>query len=72
MSGGLHLQQLEAGSQFPDQRLKSGCGSENAESYLLDHEVQWLCFVEINFNKETESSETDEVFIRRKDVHVNR
>lgn len=33
----------------------------------------WLVrFVEINFNKEMESSETTEVFIRRKKVHVNR
>ena len=30
--GGLHLQQLEAGFLFPNQRLKSGCSSECAES----------------------------------------
>ena len=34
----------------------------------------WLvCFVEINFNKETQSSETSQVFIRReKKEHVNK
>lgn len=35
----------------------------------------WLvCFVEINFNNETQNSETSQVFIRRKKkrVHVNK
>ena len=35
----------------------------------------WLvCFVEINFNKEIQSSETSQVFIRRKKKreHVNK
>ena len=32
ISGGFSLQWLETGSRFPGQRLKSGCGSESAES----------------------------------------
>ena len=35
---GFGLQQLEAGLWFPWQRLRSGCGYENTESYPLD---QW-------------------------------
>ena len=73
ISGGLGLWRLEAGSQFPNQRLKPGRGSESAESSPLDHEGQWLvtrswlvCFGEMNFNKETESSETSKAFTRRK------
>ena len=73
ISGGLSLQWLEAGFWFPGQRLKSGCGSECAESQPRDHQGQWpvtrpwpIGFVEVNFHKETESSETSKVFIRRK------
>ena len=77
ISGGLSLQRLEAGSRFPDRRLKPGRSS--AESRPLGHEGQWpptrpwlVCFVEMNLNKETESSETSKVFIRRKNVRVDR
>ena len=78
-SGGLGLQWLEAGSQFPDQRLKPGHSRDSTESSPPDHEGQWLvtrpwlvCFGEMNFNKETESSKTSKVFIRREKVPVNR
>ena len=71
--GGLSLQWLEAGFQFPGQRLKFGQGSENAESEPLDHPAQWpvtrpwpVSCVEMNFHVEVESSETSKVFIRRK------
>ena len=78
-SGGLGLQWLEAGPQFPDQRLKPGHSRDSTESSPPDHEGQWLvtrpwlvCFGEMNFNKETESSKTSKVFIRREKVPVNR
>ena len=70
ISGGLGLQRLEAGYQFPGQRLKSGRSTESAESSPLDQGPvtrPWPAgFVEMNFHKEMESSETSKVFIRRK------
>ena len=60
----------------PGQRLKSGRGSESAESSPLD---QWpatrpwaVSCVEMNFHRETESSEASKVFTRRKRVCVGR
>lgn len=38
---GLSLQRLEAGLQFPGQRLRSGWGSEDTESWPLDHQGEW-------------------------------
>ena len=50
---------LEAGFQFPNQRLKSDCGSESITRPRSEQQ-------KINFHKEMESSETSKVFIRRK------
>ena len=66
-SGGLSLQRLEAGFWFPGQRWKSGCSSESAESLPLDHQGPvtrpWpYSFAEMNFHRETESSETRKGF----------
>ena len=76
-SDGLRLQRLEAGSRFHDQRFKPGHSSESTGYQPQDHESQWLvtrpwfvCFVELNFNKETESSETS-IYQEGKKVHVN-
>lgn len=61
ISGGFGLQQLEAGSHFPSQKLKSGSVSESAVlATRLRGPVTrpWLVhFVEMNVNKEMESSE---------------
>ena len=54
--------------------MKPGHGNESSEFQPLDHEGQWLlarpwlvCFVEMNFNKEMESSKTRKVYRRRKE-----
>ena len=68
ISGGLGPQWLEAGFLVSGQRLKSRFGSESAESWPPGpgghDKARQLCRNE--FPQEMESSETTEVFIRRK------
>ena len=41
ISGGLNLQQREAGFRFPGQRMKSGHDSKSAKSRPVDPQGQW-------------------------------
>ena len=70
ISGGLSLQQLEAGLRFPSQRLRLGHGGKHqilATRPDKGHQTRaWLfSFAEKNSTK-IQSTEASKVFIRRK------
>ena len=52
ISGGFDLQWLQAGSQFPNQRLKPGQGNESTKSLPLDQEGQRLVTSHLLWRKE--------------------
>ena len=80
ISGGLGLQQLEAGFRFEARDWSQAAAVRAPNPSHQTTRDQWpvtrpwpLSCVEINFHKETESSEASKVFIRRKKstVHVD-
>ena len=68
-SGGLGLQQLEARLLVLGQRLRPGHGGENTKSYPLDQQQgPGSLALQKKIPTDMGSSETSEVFIRRKRV----